>query len=535
MTVIPSKADRVHRSPDQVGLHNRILIPFSLILLLALAVRVVAAFFSRGYAFHDDHFDVITIAQHWVEGVPDWLNEDLPPRHSMFYVGLHYVLFYICDYLGFSSPDGKMILVRLLHGIYSTLIVYFGYKITEKLAGPRNARLVGLMLALMWFMPFMSVRNLVEMVSIPPCLAAFYLVLRKPGRAWAFFGAGALFGLAFVFRYHTVLLAAGIGLVLLYHRQWRAIAGWLLGFGLVAAGIQGSIDYVFFDYPFHSVVTYFQFNADHAREYTSGPIYRYLITVLGFLVPPVSVFLLVGYARTARLAPMLFGGGLLFFVVHSLFPNKQERFILPLLPLIIILGVVGWQQFVPFSRFWQRRKKLLAYCWGFFWILNLLAAGALCLTYTKKSRVAPLVYLGEKEHLRGILMESGPHGGKMPPLFYLGRMAAQAEDFKSDEKKRWGGFKAGASLPAGFVMVYSLNDDKPLDTLRAQIIGAYQPDYVVMVGQDDKARRLQRLRSLYPNLQPEHTISPSRYDQVLHWLNPRIHKNEQVQIYRIIH
>jgi hypothetical protein len=534
MTVTSPKADKPNPRPDQVGIHNRVLIPLSIILLLAVCIRVLAAVFSRGYAFHDDHFDVIAIAQHWVQGVPDWIREDQPPRHSLFYVGLHYVLFYVCDHLGLTHPEGKMIVVRLLHGLYSTLIVYFGNKITATLAGNREARLVGLMLALMWFMPFMSVRNLVEMVCIPPYLAAFYLMLQNPDRLRSYVGAGALFGLAFVFRYHTVLLAAGIGLVLLYQRRWRALACWLAGFALVVTLIQGTLDYLFFDYPLQSVVTYLQFNAQHARDYTTGPFYRHLLTILGFLVLPVSGFLLAGYTRTARLAPMLFGGGLVFFIAHSLFPNKQERFILPLLPLIIILGVIGWQGFVPFSRFWQRRKKLLAYSWGFFWILNLVAALTLCFSYTKKSRVAPLLYLAKQKHLKGILLESGPQGGKQPPLFYLGRLAAQAEDFRRDDKKIWGRYKSGTPLPADFVMVYRLNDEKPLDSLQAELIWPYLPDYVVVVGQEYLARRLQRLRSFYPGLQLEHTIRPSLYDQVLHRLNPRVHPNEQVRIYRVV-
>ncbi|MGV3503803.1 MAG: glycosyltransferase family 39 protein [Adhaeribacter sp.] len=517
--------------PDQVGLHNRVLIPLSVILLVALLIRVLAALFSRGYAFNDDHFDVTAIAQHWVEGVPDWLHEDMPPRHSMFYAGLHYVLFYLCELAGLRHPEGKMVLVRLLHGLYSLLTVYYGYKITCLLSGQREARLVGLMLALMWFMPFMSVRNLVEMVCIPPCLAAFYLLLKAPERRGSLLLAGGLFGLAFVLRYQSLLLAAGMVGVLAYRRQWGELAWWLAGFGLVVSLVQGSIDLFFFDYPFHSVVTYFRFNLVHAREYTSGPVYRYLFTVLGFLVPPVSVFLLAGCARTARQAPMLFGGALVFFLLHTLFPNKQERFILPLLPLVIILGVVGWQRWVPNSAFWQRRRKLLAWSWGFFWILNLAAALALSFTYTKKSRVAPWVYLSSQAPLRGVVLETGNRGPKLPPLFYLGHPAAQVEDFLRDEKRRWGSYKS--SPPADLVLVYSLEDAKPLDTLQAQILPAYAPDYVVMVGPQDLNQRLQRLRRLFPHLRLVYTIPPSSYDQLLHKLNPRHHSNEQVQIYRI--
>ena len=525
--------------PLQTSPEKPLLIPLSLIMLIALVIRLLAAFFSNGFAFHDDHFDVIEIAQDWVYNLPIWIYDKMPPRHSMFYAGIHYVLFYICEAIGLTSPDGKMMVVRVVHGLYSLLVVYYGYKITEQLSNQRNARLVGLMLALMWFMPFMSVRNLVEMTCIPPYLAAFYLMIKpdaegkEPGN-WRYFWAGVLFALAFVLRYHTLLLAVGAGLVLLYQKQWLKIIFMALGFGLVAFLIQGIIDIVFFKFPFHSVVTYFLYNSAHAYSYNTGPFYRYLLTILGFMVPPLSVYLLIGYARTAKVSPMLFLAGLIYFIVHSAFPNKQERFILPLFPIIMILGVIGWQNFVQQSRFWQTRRPLLAASWTFFWIVNIAAAIMLAFTYTKKSRIAPLVYLSEKENLHGILLEFGNHSPKMPPLFYLSRMAAEEEVFTPDKKKMWARYKAKHTLPANFVMVYSLNDDKVVDQFKTHIYPDYQPGYVVVFGEDDLKKRLQRIRTLYPNIKLEHTIEPSLYDQVLHRLNPRVHKDEHVRIYQIL-
>ncbi|MCC9166718.1 glycosyltransferase family 39 protein [Pontibacter harenae] len=517
----------------------RYMVPLSVILLIALAVRLLAAFFSKGFAFHDDHFDVITIAQGWLNGLPYWLHEDLPPRHSMFYTGIHYGILYLLESIGITSPDGKMTVIRLLHGLYSLLVVYYGYKITEELSNKANARIVGLILALLWFMPFMSVRNLVEMVCIPPYLASFYLMIRKTekGVVMRYFWAGVLFGVAFVIRYHTVLFAAGAGLALLYNRQWREILFLILGFLVSATIIQGTIDISFFNYPFHSIVAYFLYNSENANNFSTGPIYRFLLTILGFLVPPVSVFLLIGYSRTTKLSPMLFWGGVVFFVAHSLFPNKQERFILPLFPVLIILGVIGWQGFVRYSDFWRNRKKLLAASWAFFWILNIGVAIGMALTYTKKSRIAPLVYLSEKEDMDAVLLEFGNHGTKMPPLFYLNRsLAAQYEEYDLNDKRVWGPYKDGSTpFPDDFVMVYNLNWDKRVDRL-ANEIGSmpFKPDYVVVVGTDDIPQRMERIQSLYPKLKLKHTIEPSLYDQVLHKLNPRVHKDELVRIYRVL-
>ncbi|MEJ8803225.1 glycosyltransferase family 39 protein [Pontibacter sp. H249] len=518
---------------------ERYLMPLSVILVIALVIRMVAAVFSKGYAFSDDHFDVITIAQGWLDGLPLWLNEPMPPRHSMLYALLHYALFYVLEAVGIFSPEVKMTVVRVLHGLYSLLIVYFGYKITERLSNKANARLVGLMLALVWFMPFMSVRNLVEMVCIPPFMAAFYLMLKQDQRAdkrlMPYFWAGILFALAFTFRYHTVLFGAGAGLVILYRRQWKEAVSLFIGFAIGAMLIQGTIDVIFFDYPFHSIVAYFLFNTENAYDYSTGPFYRFAITILGFLVPPVSAFLMLGYTRTARLAPAMFWGGLIFFVAHSLFPNKQERFILPLLPLVMILGVIGWQDFVRTSGFWNKRRKLLAASWGFFWVLNILAAVGLAFTYTKKSRVAPLVYLSEKQDMDAIVLEFGNHSIKNPPLFYLNRLSTDY-DVYIEENKLWDDYKNGEKvLPEEFVMVYTLNGDKTTAALDSAIQATpYKPDYVVVVGTKDMEERMARLNILFPNLKPEHTITPSLYDKLLHFLNPRVHKNESVQIYEVV-
>ncbi|WP_439880346.1 glycosyltransferase family 39 protein [Pontibacter sp. MBLB2868] len=516
------------------------LIPLSVILIIAFVIRMLAAFFSQGFAFSDDHFDVITIAQGWLDGLPLWLNEPMPPRHSMLYVLIHYGIFYTMEYLGVYSPEVKMTVVRVLHGLYSLLIVYYGYKITERLSNKANARLVGLMLALVWFMPFMSVRNLVEMVCIPPFMAAFYLMLKGEQsdrkRLMPYFWAGVLFALAFTLRYHTMLFGAGAGVVLLYRRQWREAFSLMAGFLVAATAVQGTIDVIFFDYPFHSIVAYFLYNTENAYNYSTGPVYRFALTILGFLVPPVSAFLVVGYFRTAKLAPKMFWGGLIFFVAHSLFPNKQERFILPLLPLVMILGVIGWQQYARNSRFWQNRRKLLAASWIFFWVLNLIAAVGLAFTYTKKSRVAPLVYLSEKQDMDAAVLDFGNHSVKAPPLFYLNRISVDYDLYVTDKDMVWADYLQGKKqLPEEFAMIYTLNGDKTVATLDSAIQSTpYKPDYVVVVGTDDMEERMARLHSLFPNLKLEHVISPSLYDKLLHFLNPRVHKDEQVNIYKII-
>ena len=48
--------------------------PLALVMAVAAVLRLAAALLSRGYAFHDDHFEVVEVAQHWVDGLRDWLG-----------------------------------------------------------------------------------------------------------------------------------------------------------------------------------------------------------------------------------------------------------------------------------------------------------------------------------------------------------------------------------------------------------------------------------------------------------------------------
>ena len=139
--------------------------PLRLILMMSFFFRLVSVFFSTGYGMHDDHFLVIEAAQSWIDGFDynNWLPENSvngePTGHSFFYVGLHYLFFRLLEILHIYNPELKMFLVRLIHASFSMLTVYFGFRISDKLWGLKNAKIIGLLLGLYWFIPILSVRN----------------------------------------------------------------------------------------------------------------------------------------------------------------------------------------------------------------------------------------------------------------------------------------------------------------------------------------------------------------------------------------
>jgi hypothetical protein len=147
--------------------------PLQAVMLLALVVRLLAVFFAKGYMMHDDHFLTVEPASSWADGsnFNNWLpgignDRPHPEPISFFYLGFLALFFKIFNVLGMENPDAQMYLIRLIQGLYSLLIVYYGFKITEHLTNKKNATLVGILLATIAIMPNFSVRNLVEFVCL---------------------------------------------------------------------------------------------------------------------------------------------------------------------------------------------------------------------------------------------------------------------------------------------------------------------------------------------------------------------------------
>jgi len=512
--------------------------PLQFVLIIAVILRILAGFFSKGFVFSDDHFCVIEQAQDWIYGFSHDLNKHDPPMHSVFYSGLHYYLFLFLEKLGITNPDIKMTINRLIHGLYSVLTVYYAYKITEIISSRKNAYRVGIILATLWFMPFLCTKDLVEAVCIPLCLGAFYHLLKidvqknHHYKHWIF--AGALLGIAFVLRMHTILFAGGAGIILLYKRYWVGSFLFAFSYLIIVSTIQGGIDAYFFEYPFHSVVAYFQYNSTHAYSYIVGPFYQYFLVILGFLIPPVSIFLMYGYFKARKIEPIIFTAGLVFFLFHSYFPNKQERFILPLLPFIVILGVIGWENYIETSDFWKKRQKWLHVSWRIFWVINLATCTLLIFTYSKKSQIEPLVYLSHKIPLRGIILETANNGSDLPAAFYLGRFASSYPYYKQRLPEIEKLELQGRINAKDAIILYLLPHGKPIEQLKAEIEEMKKyPEYIVFSGSSQLQERVAHVKTYFPNLTFEKEIEPAFYDEILHFLNPGIHKDQHVSIFKI--
>jgi hypothetical protein len=485
--------------------------PYRTILVLALFFRVLAVIFSPGFAMSDDHFLVIHVANQWLTGIPLWFNQEVAAGHSIIYPGLHYILFYILNMLGIVNPKILMIIVRLLHAVFSMLTVIYGYKIALKIADQKTANRVGLLLAIFWLAPFMSVRNLIEVVCIPPLVIGAYLLLPGEEKQKAYIGlvAGIIIAFAFIIRYQSLVIIGVIGLVLLFEKQWKIFWLYALGVLLTAFCVQGVADWIAWGYPFASLKQYIVYNLANRHNYVTGPWYQYLALLIGVFIPPVSLYLLYGCTRMWKRAALIFWPVLIFLLMHSYFPNKQERFILPVYPFIIILGVAGWNLLRDEQAWLHRLHRFIKGSWIWFWSVNFILLMVLTFNYGKKSQIEPMHFFRTQEDTRGIIVEYNRSGLPWFPKFYLGK-----------------------DIP-----VFRLHAGKTEEQFLAELAkpGYAKPNYVFFYGDEKLHERIVRIEKLLKvKLIFQETVKPSFIDGLLHTMNPKHNKNITSHIYKIV-
>ncbi|MFN0049638.1 MAG: glycosyltransferase family 39 protein [Cytophagales bacterium] len=475
----------------------------SQIVIIGLILRLLATFFSKGYGFSDDHFETVELAWQLQNHIPAWQPGEIY-LFNMFYIYIHLAIFQLCDYLHLPAPEFKMFMVRLFHAIVSVPFIWLGYKMVAKIASDRSAKLVALALALFWIFPFMSVRSLREFICITPLFIAFYHLentqLSTKNLIWAAVG----FGIAFIFRLQIVFFPIGAGIYLLTQYKWKEtllLASFTIAFLMLT---QGVFEYFYWGNPFASLVAYVEYNATNSGSYPNGPWYMFIFTILGLAIPPISLFLMSGYFKAFKKFPIMFWGSLAFIVFHSLFPNKQERFILPFFPVFIVLGIVGIEQFINEAKF-----KIFTNAWfrislAISLVINIVALSVLTFTYTKKSRCEAMSWF--YDHKAEAIIFANAGGSPSSPKFYGN------QNFLS----------------------YELKSEADVEPLKTQIQSTgKRPTYIVVTSETELEKTMANISKIYPNIVEMASFTPSFVDMIAYYLNPKHNVNETWTIYRI--
>ncbi len=467
--------------------------PLLAVLILAAVLRLVAAVFSRGFLTVDDHLVLVDTADRLASGIP------FPPdyKRSILYPGSVALLMAGMRALGNTSPDIEMLVLRLAHAAGAVLGVYFAFRIVERVAGKDSAVLAGLLVAAFFPLPVTSVHQFEEAVCQVPLLAGCWWLLKaddaqRGAGVWSFLSGAATMS-TLVLRFPALPFVVSFATLALWRpaqrfRKSSFVLGLLAVFALQAASnavLSGDPWYYFFETAGH--------RAGIGVGYPEGPPWKYIGTLVYVFLPPFSLLLLAAAIRGGRMFPLLGLSTLGFLVATSLVPNKQERFLLPVLPALLVLGAIG----MPAVRDWfERRGWVAAYrwSWAYFIGLNTLLLGVGLFSYGKKDRVEPLVQVQGRHDATGVVEAQFAYTFPVP-AYYLGR-----------------------PRPPVFV----LKDRNAVARDAAAVRAAQRsPNYLILYSDSVSADTGLLEHALGARLAPVTTVEPSMGDDLAHLINPR--------------
>ncbi len=465
---------------------------------------------------HDDHFETVRIAWIWLhEGIFEsdgslrWVGKPeigvlRSAAYNLFLLGMMKAT----SAAGIVHLDIHQYFSRLVHALLSMLPVVFGYKYLKEETDGETALAGGLILGLHFLMPFIAVRNLVETVSADLLFPALYFAhgSMKRGSDRTAFLAAVFGGLAFMVRMHVALALIAVPVVMILGRKWRQTIVFSGTLALMVV-LQGLMDIWTHGQFLGSVFNYISGNLSQPPA-VPAPWYRYIVLLFGIMIPPFSiVFILSIFSRKVIQNHAILWLALILFVIgHSVVVNKQERFIIPVFPMLIVLGCAGLyclrQKGGPYFR-WRKVRMAL---WGSFWLLNGIALFPFASNYAHRGTVDPMVYLSRQDDVGMVLFDMTERRRYLPYSYW---------DFRHENSVR---------LTPAFGLA---------DALESGVISRSDPpSHIVIFSDGCPDRYLAALRADLGRYEVVHHGKPSIIDLIAYKFNPKYNRLNESWVLR---
>ncbi len=257
---------------------------------------------------------------------------------------LHLGLAKVASALGVAHPVDQVRFNQAVIGLASFLLMFSaGLLPFARLPQPERERHQLILTDFLGFYclaPFFFTRSMVESLCAPlvlagtACACAWYQDRRWSWMVWS----TVAFGLAAMLRPQVGIAALALPMLLLWQRRWRDL-GILALTGTVVVIVTGLPD-LFLRGAFHrSLIGYVDFNLHNSSRFGTSPWYTFLPTLLLATLPPVFFSRYRGFPWKERYGPLLPAllALVLFVASHSAVPHKEERFLVPILPVLLLL------------------------------------------------------------------------------------------------------------------------------------------------------------------------------------------------------
>lgn len=493
--------------------------PLAFVLLVAIALRIPAVIFSKGYMASDDQFETVEIAHRWTygqvfhdDGIRMWpqrpANEHA--RFILYNLSLYWLM-KLNEAVGIGTLDGMMYSVRAVHAGLSLLAVLAAFQIV--LLGTRSRRWAvfgGLTVAGYFFMPFLSVRNLIEMVGGNLWIVAVWFLYRYRDDLSdrSLIRAGVITGLAWMIRFEIAFAAIAVPFILWrLHRSARPALIYMAAvFAMLL--LSGVVDAIFVNGFAASTISHILQVLTEPPPYKTAP-YIYLLVLLGAFIPPFSILLfgLVGNKTFLREHTLLWIPTLVFIIAHTIPSSRQERYMISILPILLVIFVLAIWYHQQANGWLFRRRRAGLVLLVVYLAVNTVLLAVFTINYGHRGLVEPLVRMQNIEGLPPMLLIS-PGRGRLMPFAYAGGI----ERLYRASVENWHDLDRFVLLPE-----------------------AHDSSYFVVVhphSEEERATWMDSLQVKLGSLSLVTHVGPSTIDAILHHLNPKHNRTHEAWVYR---
>lgn len=333
-------------------------------LLFALALHLLAAFFSTGFHHFDEHFQIIeflglklskTSAAHM-----PWEYRDMVRPWAQPFI-------YYCILLPFFFIKDSFIQVTILQvatslfGLFSTIWLL---RTLKELWPSKFHHTLFYCLLFTWFTPYIHARLSSENFSSSFFFLALAIFLhREKGGAWKWFLSGLLFGASYMVRYQSAIMVAFIWFCDLFFYQKNIRKSVFSALGILLIIALGPV----IDYWGYGVWTFAPYNL-YYHDFVKGvladtgtsPWYEYLRQSFNRGIPPISLGLILAtfyfwYKKPKDPLTWTTASSFLFFTVIG---HKELRYIFPVILLTPIFAAYAYETLKDQERWrWLTKGK----------------------------------------------------------------------------------------------------------------------------------------------------------------------------------
>ncbi|KAK2725054.1 GPI mannosyltransferase 3-like isoform X2 [Artemia franciscana] len=392
-----------------------------------LAYRIFAAVFVRTFYNPDEFFQSMEVAHRMAFGYGAITWEWKEGLRSFLYPLIISFVYWILEALGLDQPYNLILAPRLMQGTLQAIGEYCFVKFIRKNFGNRIANMTTFFLMVNFFNFHIGVRTLTNSIEMSLLLIVLYLYpfsFEKGRSYWQYMIVAAL---AFCIRCTCIVIFIPLGvshLVRDWTNFWKSFRI-AIGPSLLLLAASTAVDsyfcerFVFNPYHFFMFNVYNQgstiFGVEKFTYYLTSVIPDQLhILTLPFVLQWFSMF---RRKKDGQLEILWQIAGTYVFslFVTSLNPHKEERFILPLLPLSIFMAsvtVVQWEEWLIKNRSKVARFLIIWFCTTCFLSDSMLII--------KKSRFDGRGRIDVTLRLAESLDEDRRIQGRTPSILFLG-------------------------------------------------------------------------------------------------------------------